>query len=731
MPLDSTSSNPLERAMPIDHGSMAREVQSQVSSLSSSLSVGRDAAVGSLVGADSALGALPGAGAEQTVSPLLNMITKMPGHIGFFSSMFEVLGAFLAPQLEALTNLGMSLGFDPSILGHLSLGLPEHMGMDLSLLPADAPILGMNGLKDMAQHGLSADVLSSKLNASLGHGNLLAHNNFGSMQESLNISAPGNLLNKPVFEGGHLSGPSLGQSQPAPQLAGNNRIFSDSIGSSGHNLSGQSMGLAQNQPATNSGNLNVNGSTFGSSDPAADLNVSGQDSQLLAMGGGESYQSTVGSMKTSDVGTAENLGGMKAKALSLDSNGQLADVKAHGLDIKHDLKHDIKDVKDTAKTDIKEAKVEPRTHKTFDRTSHSLKPSHHTKAVESQAQATQPANQHQAPSQAKPAKVAAKPAAAEAQKTSAQGNAQADMSPAQESKLQAQEAPQQAQQEIAQAQPQADMQNQRLDSTAPGATGSDKLLSGQGLEARTYTIRSGDCLWNIAKDQLGSAAKWSDIYKMNSDILGVNPDLIRPGTTIQLPGAGSEVANVAQYTVKPGDNLWDIAKNQLGDGTKWSDLYKNNQDIIGANPRLIQPGQTLNIGASTQISAAPAQSGLTVANQTNVSPQLQPPMQAQLQAKVPESYGAETLTTQQSSLSSYDAVPVNHQVSPPANLGAAKVMPAQTQPDAMIQPAHAASADEIIIPSANIGDAARADNTASVVSTNLANDMMGMLKKKR
>lgn len=261
------------------------------------------------------------------------------------------------------------------------------------------------------------------------------------------------------------------------------------------------------------------------------------------------------------------------------------------------------------------------------------------------------------------------------------------------------------------------------------------MLSGQGLEARTYTIRSGDCLWNIAKDQLGSAAKWSDIYKMNSDILGANPDLIRPGTTIQLPGAGAEVANVAQYTVKPGDNLWDIAKNQLGDGTKWSDLYKNNQDIIGANPRLIQPGETLNIGGDpTQISAAPAQSGLTVANAptaANMAPQVQPQMQPQLQAQVPESYGAETLTTQQSSMSSYDAMPVNHQVSPPANLGAAKVMPVQPQPDAIIQPAHAASADEIIIPSANIGDAAKTDNTASVVSTNLANDMMSMLKKKR
>lgn len=376
-PLDSTNPNSLDRIMPVDHGSsIAREVQSQVVA-----SLGRDSALG-MAGTE-ALG-LPGAGAEQTVSPLINMITKMPGHIGFFSSLFDALGAFFAPQLEALSNLGMNLGLDPSMMGHMSLGMPEHVGLDLSLLPADAPIFGMNGLKDAA-HGLNGDLLSNKLNASLGQG-LNLHRDAaglqGSLQESLQISAPGNLLNKPVFEGGHLSGPSLAQTQPAPQLAGNNRLFSDSIGSSGHNLSGQSMSAAANTPAGN--NINVNGSTFGNSSDPVDLTVGGRDEQLLAMGG-DSYQSTVGSMKPESAAasaSAENLGGMKAKALSLDSQAP-ADMK-HGIqdmkgDIKGDLKHDLKhDVKAEAKHDIKEAKAEPRTHKTFDRSSHSLKPSHHT-----------------------------------------------------------------------------------------------------------------------------------------------------------------------------------------------------------------------------------------------------------------------------------------------------------------------------------------------------------------
>ncbi len=36
-----------------------------------------------------------------------------------------------------------------------------------------------------------------------------------------------------------------------------------------------------------------------------------------------------------------------------------------------------------------------------------------------------------------------------------------------------------------------------------------------------------------------------------------------------------------------------IAKNQLGDAKRWPEIYELNKAIIGANPNLIHPGQKL------------------------------------------------------------------------------------------------------------------------------------------
>jgi nucleoid-associated protein YgaU len=47
-------------------------------------------------------------------------------------------------------------------------------------------------------------------------------------------------------------------------------------------------------------------------------------------------------------------------------------------------------------------------------------------------------------------------------------------------------------------------------------------------------------------------------------------------------------------TVKAGDNLSKIAKQELGDGNKWKAIYEANRDTI-KDPDLIHPGQVLNI----------------------------------------------------------------------------------------------------------------------------------------
>ncbi|MCL1859034.1 MAG: LysM peptidoglycan-binding domain-containing protein [Oscillospiraceae bacterium] len=51
---------------------------------------------------------------------------------------------------------------------------------------------------------------------------------------------------------------------------------------------------------------------------------------------------------------------------------------------------------------------------------------------------------------------------------------------------------------------------------------------------KTYTVVSGDCLWNIAKKYLGSGSRYIDIYNLNTDIIK-NPNLIYPGQVLKLP----------------------------------------------------------------------------------------------------------------------------------------------------------------------------------------------------
>ena len=49
----------------------------------------------------------------------------------------------------------------------------------------------------------------------------------------------------------------------------------------------------------------------------------------------------------------------------------------------------------------------------------------------------------------------------------------------------------------------------------------------------TYTVKSGDTLSEIGQ-QHGVA--WRDIYEANKDVIGDNPDKIRPGQTLRIPG---------------------------------------------------------------------------------------------------------------------------------------------------------------------------------------------------
>ena len=372
---------------------------------------------------------MPIPGAEQ-MSPLINMIMKMPGHLGLASSFFEFLGSFFGGN-DMLSMLDPITGQIMDGIG----GLTEHLGIDLNLLPDDAP--GLTTLSDAT----SLEPLNSK--------NLL----------SFNSSEP-------------LDGP----------------------------------GLSLDRSFANAPDLNVNGGApFGKplfeqagQETALNFAPAGENN-LLAMDPGGGFGSTLG-----------------------PNTGPAVDPQA----------------------------------------------------LQNQNQL--PANQNYPIQGAQPGAGLERGASGAGGQNSgtgldANGNPVNDANAAQNG-----------------------AGGQGVDGQADGQAASD------APETTSYTVKEGDNLWDLAGKHMGDSTRWGEIYKLNEGIIGNNPRLIMPGTELQLPGAGGlDGQHLAQdYTVKAGDNLWDISKDNLGGGEHWKDLYSNNTDVVGSNPNLIHPGQQLHMNGA-------------------------------------------------------------------------------------------------------------------------------------
>ena len=79
---------------------------------------------------------------------------------------------------------------------------------------------------------------------------------------------------------------------------------------------------------------------------------------------------------------------------------------------------------------------------------------------------------------------------------------------------------------------------------APGQPGAVPVAQPAPAE-ETYTVAKGDSLSKIAKHHLGDANAWHRIYEANKQVIGDNPDLIKPGQKLRIPkgpGGGTKLA---------------------------------------------------------------------------------------------------------------------------------------------------------------------------------------------
>jgi LysM repeat protein len=104
-----------------------------------------------------------------------------------------------------------------------------------------------------------------------------------------------------------------------------------------------------------------------------------------------------------------------------------------------------------------------------------------------------------------------------------------------------------------------------------------------------YAVRPGDTLSGIAA-RFAVRGGWPALYAANRPLLGSDPDVIRPGTVLVLPGRMTP----ARYTVVASDTLSGIAARLAVRGG-WPALYAANRSVIGSDPNMIRPGIVLTV----------------------------------------------------------------------------------------------------------------------------------------
>ena len=104
-----------------------------------------------------------------------------------------------------------------------------------------------------------------------------------------------------------------------------------------------------------------------------------------------------------------------------------------------------------------------------------------------------------------------------------------------------------------------------------------------------YAVQPGDTLSGIAA-RFAVRGGWPALYAANRPLIGPDPDVLRAGTVLVLPGRVAP----ARYTVVAGDTLAGIAARLAVRGG-WPALYAANRRVIGPDPDVLRPGTVLTV----------------------------------------------------------------------------------------------------------------------------------------
>jgi nucleoid-associated protein YgaU len=152
-------------------------------------------------------------------------------------------------------------------------------------------------------------------------------------------------------------------------------------------------------------------------------------------------------------------------------------------------------------------------------------------------------------------------------------------------------------------------------------SGRDIAVTSASLPApsqdKPYVVATDDSFWSISEKVYGSGAYYRALFQYNRDRYP-NADAIRPGSVLDVPPLevlkqkfpelvdGSATASTtapataapatpATYIVREGETLSQIAREQLGKATRWTELYELNRDVLGEKLENLRAGLELRL----------------------------------------------------------------------------------------------------------------------------------------
>ena len=145
------------------------------------------------------------------------------------------------------------------------------------------------------------------------------------------------------------------------------------------------------------------------------------------------------------------------------------------------------------------------------------------------------------------------------------------------------------------------------------------------VAVETHRVQRGDTMASIAEGYYGDPALASFLADANPHVGAATT--LTPGQVIKIPAhptgavalttkrgsplaatrqikrttpdpkVGSPAAKAKTYRVQSGDSFYKIAKTQLGDASRWKEIFELNKKVVHADPKRLQTGQILVLPA--------------------------------------------------------------------------------------------------------------------------------------